>query len=60
MSKKTNNKEQKVSVRQLADRYQANCNRIGEIADTCENEQRERTEEETTEITTFCVKTSFW
>lgn len=49
MSKKTNNKEQKVSVRQLADKYQANCNRIGEIADTCENEQRERTEEETTE-----------
>lgn len=49
MSKKTNNKEQKVSVRQLADRYQANCNRIGEIADTCENEQRERTDEETAE-----------
>lgn len=46
---KTKNKEQKVSVRQLADQYQANCNRIGEIADTCENEQRERTEEETTE-----------
>ena len=49
MSKKTNNKEQKVSGRQLADQYQANCNRIGEIADACENEQRERTEEETTE-----------
>lgn len=49
MSKKTNNKEQKVSVRQLADRYQANCNRIGEIADTCESEQRERTDEETAE-----------
>lgn len=49
MSKKTATKEKTVSVRQLADRYQVNCNRIGEIADTCERENRERTAEETTE-----------
>jgi HK97 family phage major capsid protein len=43
MSKKT------VNVRELVNKYQANCDRIGEIADACEREQRERTEAETAE-----------
>lgn len=43
MSKKT------VNVRELVNKYQANCDRIGEIADLCEKEQRERTEAETAE-----------
>lgn len=43
MSKKT------VNVRELVNKYQTNCDRIGEIADLCENEQRERTEAETAE-----------
>lgn len=40
----------KVNVRELVDRYQANCDRINEIADACEKEQRERTEVETKEV----------
>lgn len=43
MSKKT------VNVRELVNKYQTNCDRIGEIADLCEKEQRERTEAETAE-----------
>lgn len=43
MKKKTTN------VRELVDKYQANCDRISVIADACENEKRERTEAETTE-----------
>lgn len=43
MSKKT------VNVRELVNKYQTNCDRIGEIADLCEKEQRERTETETAE-----------
>lgn len=42
-----------VNVRQLVDKYQANCDRIGEIADTCEKEQRERNEAENTEYDTL-------
>lgn len=42
-------KSKKINVRELINKYQANCERIGEIADTCEKEQRERTEAETTE-----------
>jgi HK97 family phage major capsid protein len=38
-----------VNVRELADQYQVNCERINEIADTCESENRERTEAETAE-----------
>ena len=38
-----------VNARQLVSRYQANCDRISEIADLCEKEQRERTEAETSE-----------
>lgn len=43
MTKKT------VNVRELVNKYQTNCERISEIADACEKEQRERTEAETNE-----------
>lgn len=42
-------KKNTVNVRELVEKYQANCDRIGEIADACEKEQRERTEAETKE-----------
>lgn len=42
-------KDKKLNVRELVDKYQANCDRISEIAKTCETEQRERNEGETTE-----------
>lgn len=42
-------KKEKTNVRELVNKYQANCDRIGEIADACEKEQRERTEAETAE-----------
>jgi HK97 family phage major capsid protein len=42
-------KDKTVNVRELVNKYQANCDRISEIANTCETEQRERTEAETTE-----------
>lgn len=42
-------KNKKINVRELINKYQSNCERIGEIADACEKEQRERTEAETTE-----------
>ena len=38
--------KKKLNVRELVNKYQANCDRIGEIAETCEKEQRERTEAE--------------
>lgn len=38
-----------INIRELLDRYQANCDRIGQIADLCEKEKRERTEAETSE-----------
>lgn len=38
-----------INTRELLDRYQANCDRIGQIADLCEKEKRERTETETSE-----------
>ncbi len=38
-----------VNVRELVNKYQANCDRISEIADVCEKEQRERNEAEKTE-----------
>lgn len=43
MSKKT------VNARQLVGKYQQNCDRINEIADLCERENRERTDAETSE-----------
>lgn len=51
--KKDNKKEKKVTVRELVERFQGNCDRIREIADTCEKEQRTRTEAETTEFDTL-------
>ncbi|MEG1158764.1 MAG: phage major capsid protein [Acidaminococcaceae bacterium] len=39
-----------LNVRQLVSKYQTNCDRISEIADTCEKEQRERSEAETKEF----------
>lgn len=42
-------KKKNVQVRELVDKYQTNCNRISEIADTCEREQRERNEAEDAE-----------
>ena len=45
--------KKKVNVRELVNRYQENCERINEIADTCEKEQRERTDAETAEFKTL-------
>lgn len=42
-------KKKTVQVRELVDKYQTNCERISEIADTCEKEQRERNEAEDAE-----------
>lgn len=42
-------KERKANVRQFVEKYQANCERISEIADACEKEQRERNKAEETE-----------
>lgn len=42
--------KKKLNVRELINKYQANCDRIGEIAETCEKEQRERTEAEDKEF----------
>lgn len=47
-------KKNKLNVRELVNQYQANCDRIREIADTCEKEKRERNEAETTEFETLC------
>lgn len=46
---KETKKKTTVNARELINRYEANCDRIREIADLCESEQRERTEAETTE-----------
>lgn len=46
-------KKNKINVRGLVDKYQTNCDRISEIADTCETEQRERTEAENKEYETL-------
>ncbi len=43
----------KVNVRGLINQYQQNCDRITEIADVCEKEQRERNERENTEFETL-------
>jgi len=44
-----NKNKAKVNVRELIDKHQTNCNRINEIADVCEKEQRERNETENKE-----------
>ena len=45
-----------VNVRELVNEYQANCDRISEIADLCEKEQRERTAAETAEYNALVGK----
>lgn len=47
-------KKNKLNVRELVNQYQANCDRIREIADTCEKEKRKRNEAETTEFEALC------
>jgi len=42
-------KKNSIEFRSLYEKYQKNCQRIDEIADVCEKEQRERNEEETAE-----------
>lgn len=42
-------KKKQVNVRQLVNQYQTNCERINAIADVCEQEQRERTDQEEAE-----------
>lgn len=46
-------KKNTLNLRGLVDKYQANCDRISAIADTCEKEQRERNEAENAEFTTL-------
>ena len=46
---KTTATKKTVNARQLVDKYQSNSDRINEIADLCEKEQRERIEAETAE-----------
>ena len=43
-------KKKTIEFRSLIDKYQSNCNRISEIADACEREQRERNEAENKEF----------
>ena len=43
-------KKNQINVRELVQKYQANCARINEIADACETEQRERNEAENKEF----------
>lgn len=47
-------KKNVLNVRELVDKYQANCDRISEIADTCEKEKRERNEAENAEFEALC------
>ncbi len=48
-----NKKKETYNVRGLINQYQMNCDRITEIADVCEKEQRERNEAENTEFETI-------
>ena len=43
------NTKEKINVREVVNNYQANCDRIREIAEACEKEQRERNEKENAE-----------
>ena len=47
-------KKNKLNVRDLVNKYQANCDRISEIADVCEKESRERNEAENKEFEALC------
>ena len=40
----------KINVRELVNKYQVDCERIKQIADVCEKEQRERNKEESVEF----------
>lgn len=53
MEKKT------INARALADRYEANCARIGAIADECEKAQRSRSEAEEAEYQKLCRDNQF-
>lgn len=46
-------KKNKINVRELVNKYQANCDRINEIADICDKEQRERNNAEDKEFETL-------
>lgn len=46
-------KKNKINVRELVNKYQENCERIKQIADVCEKEQRERNKEENVEFETL-------
>ena len=46
-------KRKKLNVRELVDKYQTNCDRIAEIAETIEREGRQRTEAEDNEFATL-------
>ncbi len=52
-------RKEKTSVRDLIDKYQANCHRINEIAEICATEQRERNEAEDQEFTAL-VRENQW
>lgn len=52
-------KEKKLSVRELINKYQANCDRINEIAETCAKEERERNEKEEAEFTALTRENQF-
>lgn len=47
------NEKKKLNVRELINKYQANCDRISEIAEACEKENRERNEAEDKEFATL-------
>ena len=47
-------KKNKLNVRELVNQYQANCDRIREMADTCEKENRERNDAENKEFEALC------
>lgn len=47
-------KKNKLNVRELVNQYQTNCDRIREMADTCEKENRERNDAENKEFEALC------
>lgn len=47
-------KKTTINVRALVDQYQSNCDRINEIAELCDRENRQRTEAETSEYESLC------
>ncbi len=53
MAKEKNKNQSTYNVRDLVNKYQENCDRISEIAETCERENRGRNEAEETEFTSI-------